>query len=353
MATRLSVLTRVLPMRILLVDDDALELEQLANRLGAAGFQVTRSADGEQALALLNEQWHPVVITDWQMPVMDGIEFTKALRSRGLDDTYVIMLTMRGANVDYERGYLAGVDDYFSKKVPDAELLVRIHAAFNTLALRRSLKETQNALEDSVSIDAQSGAFAPRELWSKLHSEIHRAQRYGRQLSVIMVHVADRQGMVPAPELLRGLVQTMDAGVRAYVDWVGRVEAETGASFAIVLPEAAIADTPAIKERLLNGLREYAATNGSELEFNVGVAGLDRTAAAGAHVDAKEMLDVAVHCLDCPGRAGQQQLRAVQRSVACQVAIVCRHGYAVDSECSMKAVGVVERPVRPHMTRSG
>ena len=84
------------------------------------------------------------------MPVMDGIAFTEALRGRGATDTYIIMLTMREASVDYERGYVAGVDDYLSKRVPDAELFARITAAFNTLALRRSLKEAQAALEQAA-----------------------------------------------------------------------------------------------------------------------------------------------------------------------------------------------------------
>lgn len=348
MATRLSVLTRALPLRILLVDDDDLELELLSDRLTGAGFQVSRALDGEQALAILAQQWHPVVITDWSMPVMDGIAFTEALRSRGLDDTYVIMLTMRGANVDYERGYLAGVDDYLTKKVPDAELFARIHAAFNTLALRRSLKETQNALEDSVSIDRDSGAFAPRELYSKLHSEIRRAQRYGRQLTVLLVNAADEQGGAPAAAVLRTLVQTIDAGVRAHVDWVGRLDAECGATFAVVLPEAGIADTSIIADRVLASLKRNATGSDAPMAFSIGAAALDRTAPDGVQVDAREMLEVAAHCLTCPGRAGQQQLQAVQRSLACHTSIVCRRGYAVDDECSIKAaeVGGAARAVR-------
>jgi len=337
MATRLSVLTRALPMRILLVDDDELEIELLSDRLTSAGFQVERALDGEQALAILAQQWHPVVITDWSMPIMDGIAFTEALRSRGLDDTYVIMLTMRGANLDYERGYLAGVDDYLTKKVPDAELFARIHAAFNTLALRRSLKETQNALEDSVSIDGESGAFAPRELHSKLHSEIRRAQRYGRQLSVLLINVADADGSAPPAALLRAVVQTIDAGVRAHVDWVGRLESDRGATFAVVLPEAAIADTPIVADRVLAAIKRCVAESGANATFSVGAAALDRTAPNGVQVDAREMLQVATHCLRCPGRAGQEQLQAVQRSLACHTAIVCRRGYAVDDECSLRA----------------
>jgi PleD family two-component response regulator len=340
MATRMSVLTRALPKRILLVDDDDLELELMADRLASAGFQVARAMNGEEALALLSQQWYPLVITDWQMPVMDGIALTETLRGRGLDDTFIIMLTMRGATLDYERGYLAGVNDYLTKKAPDAELFARIHAAFNTLALRRSLKETQAALEDSVSIDAASGAFAPRELYTRLHSELRRAQRYGRQLAVIVINVVGRgetQTNLQA-ETLRSVVQTIDSAVRAHVDWVGRLDAGPGATFALVLPEAGVAEAPSIKDRVLNALRRYADSSNEQLVFSVGVAALDRTA-AGAQVDAKEMLDVAMHCRECPGRAGQEQLRSVQRSVACHVAIVCRHGYVVDSECSLKTSG--------------
>ncbi|MGH8179337.1 MAG: response regulator [Steroidobacter sp.] len=336
----MSVLTRALPMRILLVDDDELELELMADRLTTAGFQVARAMNGEEALAMLATQWYPLVITDWQMPVMDGVAFTEALRGRGLDETYVIMLTMRGASLDYERGYLAGVDDYLTKKVPDAELFARIHAAFNTLALRRSLNDAQAALEDSVSIDAASGAFAPRELYSKLHSEIQRAQRYGRQLAVISINATDRALTTPTAEILRGVVQTIDTTVRAHVDWVGRVDAAVGATFVAVLPEASVAEAPAIKDRLLNALRRYSASTDAQITFNVGVAAIERSVSAGAQVDATEMLEVAAHCLDCPGRTGQEQLRAVQRSVACHVAIACRHGYVVDSECSLKAAGV-------------
>jgi PleD family two-component response regulator len=340
MATRLSVLTRALPMRILLVDDDELELELLSDRLRSAGFQTVCATDGEQALAELAKQWYPVVITDWQMPILDGIAFTEALRSRGLDDTYVIMLTMRGANLDYERGYLAGVDDYLTKKVPDAELFARIHGAFNTLALRRSLKETSSALEESVSIDVDSGAFAPRELTSKLHSEVRRAQRYGRNVSVIVLNSIEANGAAPAPETLREIVRVLDASIRAHVDFVGRIEAPAGASFAVVLPEAGIGDVPMIKERILTALRQYMSTSGVELLFSVGVSAVDRTTADGVQVDANELLKVAVHCLNCPGRTGPEQLRAVQSSVACHASIVCRHGYAVDDECSMKAAGV-------------
>jgi PleD family two-component response regulator len=339
----MSVLGRALPSRVLLVDDDELELELMADRLSAAGFEVACAANGEAALQLIEQQWYPLVITDWLMPVMDGIEFTEALRHRGATDTYIIMLTMREASVDYERGYVAGVDDYLSKRVPDAELWARITAAFNTLALRRSLKEAQAALEQAAAIDTDSGAFALRELFTRLHGEIRRAQRYGRKLTLLTLSasVAERATAVevaPSQEMLRGIVQTIESVVRVQIDWTGRLDSERGAAFAVVLPESSISEAPRIKERLLAALRRYAeGFDALQTTFAFGVAALEDSDPQSPAVDTAEMLEIAGLCRNCPGRTGPEQLGAVQRSVACHVSIVCRHGYVVDNECSLKS----------------
>jgi PleD family two-component response regulator len=339
----MSVLGRALPSRVLLVDEDELELELMADRLSAAGFEVACAANGEAALQLIEQQWYPLVITDWLMPVMDGIAFTEALRHRGATDTYIIMLTMREASVDYERGYVAGVDDYLSKRVPDAELWARITAAFNTLALRRSLKEAQAALEQAAAIDTDSGAFALRELFTRLHGEIRRAQRYGRKLTLLTLSasVAERATAVevaPSQEMLRGIVQTIESVVRVQIDWTGRLDSERGAAFAVVLPESSISEAPRIKERLLAALRRYAdGFDALQTTFAFGVAALEDSDPQSPAVDTAEMLEIAGLCRNCPGRTGPEQLGAVQRSVACHVSIVCRHGYVVDNECSLKS----------------
>lgn len=337
MATRIAVLTRALPMRILLVDDDELELELIAGRLSAAGFEVQQAANGAEALGLIEQTWFPLVITDWQMPVMDGITFGELLRARGIRDTYVIMLTSRGESTDYERGYAAGIDDYLTKNVPDAELFARINVAFNTIALRRSLQEARDALQQSTPIDPDSGAFAPGELQRRLHSEIRRAERYGRPLSIINVEVRPRdESSVPlTPEFLQGITTTLGSVIRAHVDWIGRIGAAGENVFAVVLPEAGIVDDPAIKDRLLAALERFADAHGLALQFSCGVAALERDRTSGG-VEPDAMLDVAEHCRRCDGRMGSVQLAAVKKSVARHVAIPCRHGYAVASECPLR-----------------
>jgi len=134
--------------RILVVDDDELELALVCDRLQSCGLDVRQAANGAQALELMGKEWFPVVVTDWQMPIMSGIEMTEQLRARGLQDTYVIMLTVLDSGFDYERAYTAGVDDYLSKKMPEVELLSRIHAGFSTVNLRRQLREAREKLAE-------------------------------------------------------------------------------------------------------------------------------------------------------------------------------------------------------------
>ncbi|MDP9085003.1 MAG: response regulator [Pseudomonadota bacterium] len=143
---RMRALTQEARLNILVVDDDEIELALIGDQLQARGFYVTRASNGQEALDLIDERFFPVLLTDWQMPLMDGIELAKRVRARGLDETYIVMLTMRDGRFDYQRGYESGVDDYLTKKIFDVELHARITAAFNTAALRRSLKEARCAL---------------------------------------------------------------------------------------------------------------------------------------------------------------------------------------------------------------
>jgi DNA-binding response OmpR family regulator len=292
------------------------------------------------------------VITDWQMPVMDGIEFIEKLRGRGVDDTYVIMLTMREASLDYERGYLCGVDDYLTKALPDSELLARIHVAFNTLSLRRTLKETRAALQAATPIDPDSGAFTTADTMAKLNSELRRAQRYGRLLSIMMIAVQSaNKSSALQPDVLQAVVAVLRQVVRTHVDWVGRLEGESGgASFVIVLPEAGSADGPTIKTRMSLALAQFhkEGVSHERLSSEFGYASLDRSSGDGKMIEVADFLGVAEQCRRCPGHTGAQQLSTIQRSVAARVAISCRHGYAVDSHCTLKARTSMAGPTESH-----
>ena len=145
MTQRLRALAADRPLSVLIVDDDELERALIADRLSQRGIKVHEAGDGAQALELLRREPIPVVVVDWHMPVMDGIEFTERFRDEIPGDTYVIMLTARKDEFDFERGYRAGVDDYLTKEVREPELIARIHAGLNTYSLRAQLRETRAA----------------------------------------------------------------------------------------------------------------------------------------------------------------------------------------------------------------
>jgi CheY-like chemotaxis protein len=146
MTGRLRVLGAEAPLSVLIVDDDELERTLIADRLGQRGIKVEEARDGAEALARLAHEKIPVVVIDWHMPVMDGIEFTERFRAEHPGDTYVIMLTSRREDFDFERGYRAGVDDFLTKGVREPELIARIHAGLHTYSLRVQLREARAAL---------------------------------------------------------------------------------------------------------------------------------------------------------------------------------------------------------------
>jgi DNA-binding response OmpR family regulator len=144
---RLRALSDTTPLSVMLVDDDELERALVADRLSARNFHVVEASDGRHALAELRKQPQPVLLVDWSMPVMDGIEFITRVRALDMQDTFIIMLTARDAEFDFQRGYLAGADDYVSKKVSDVELLARLHTAFAMHSLRQENRRLRAELE--------------------------------------------------------------------------------------------------------------------------------------------------------------------------------------------------------------
>ena len=148
--SRLRTLSGEMPLAVLIVDDDELERALIGDRLAQRGIRVAEAANGVEALERLRNEEIPVVVVDWHMPVMDGIEFTEKFRAELPGDTYVIMLTSRANDFDFERGYRAGVDDYLTKGVREPELIARIHTGLHTHSLRVQLRHAREALARST-----------------------------------------------------------------------------------------------------------------------------------------------------------------------------------------------------------
>ncbi|XDZ67076.1 phosphate regulon transcriptional regulator PhoB [Alphaproteobacteria bacterium LSUCC0684] len=120
--------------RILIADDEANQLELLSFNLTQAGFSVTKAMDGQAALDLAEELRPDIVILDWMMPSLSGIEVCRMLRA--MPETRmipIIMLSARGEEGDRTLGLDVGADDYITKPFSPRELVSRVRAV-----LRRS-----------------------------------------------------------------------------------------------------------------------------------------------------------------------------------------------------------------------
>ena len=112
---------------VLIVDDEAAIVTMLRYNLEKEGFAVSEAADGEEALTRISERKPDVVLLDWMLPLVSGIEVCRQIRrSAELRNLPIIMLTARGEESDRVRGLNCGADDYVTKPFSPAELVARI-----------------------------------------------------------------------------------------------------------------------------------------------------------------------------------------------------------------------------------
>lgn len=119
---------------ILVVEDEPAQSELLAYNIDAAGYRLAVAADGEEALLLIAEAPPDLIVLDWMLPLVSGIEVCRRLKTRQSTKSIpIIMLTARNEEVDRIRGLETGADDYVVKPYSINELMARIRAI-----LRRS-----------------------------------------------------------------------------------------------------------------------------------------------------------------------------------------------------------------------
>jgi two-component system phosphate regulon response regulator PhoB len=140
--------------QILLVEDEPAQREVLAYNLSSEGFEVRQAENGEEAILLVAEALPDLVILDWMMPLLSGIEVCRQLKTR--EDTRhipVIMLSARSEDVDTVRGLETGADDYVVKPYSMCELMARVRTQ-----LRRARPATGgSALSfDDITLDPET-----------------------------------------------------------------------------------------------------------------------------------------------------------------------------------------------------
>lgn len=134
-------------MNILVVDDDPVARALLEALLKPQGHTVALAGDGQEAWEQSRLFRYPVVIADWMMPQLDGLELVRRLRGAGDERyTYVILVSAQGGRGRYLEGMAAGADDFLTKPIDADELRARLHVAERILGLRREVSDLRGIL---------------------------------------------------------------------------------------------------------------------------------------------------------------------------------------------------------------
>ncbi len=187
-------------MKILIAEDDSGSRRLLEATLKRWGYEVFVAADGEQAWQqLMSPGAPPLMILDWLMPGLDGVEVCRKARAdKRLRSCYIILLTARDSKEDLVAGLEAGADDYVTKPFDAQELQARVHVGSRVVQLQSELAERVVELEASLSREKHLQGLLPICCYCK---KIRDDSNYWHQVeSYVADHAAVRFSHSVCPE---------------------------------------------------------------------------------------------------------------------------------------------------------
>jgi len=306
--------------RILVVDDDASVLRMLTKYLGDAGYSVRTATNGIEALAIIRTEGCPLVVTDWMMPEMDGLELCRAIRtSEGIGFVYVIILTGHTDEDSLAKAFDAGADDFLTKPCKKQELLSRLKAGVRTITLEAQLSSQQLAihktnaelatlndkLQHMATTDALTGLPNRREAMHRLEDHWATADREGRPLACMMLDIDhfkrcnDTHGHGMGDAVLRDTAQVLKRYVRA-----GEGVFRIGGEEFVVLCPGATAEAALVGAQRLRAAVEASRTeqDGASLGVTISVGVAERGEATVKPDDLLKLADEALYEAKHTGR---------------------------------------------------
>lgn len=177
------------PFRVLVVDDSLAERSVVMSMLTKLEYQVFEACNGVQALKVMDEQPIDLILSDWRMPELNGLDLCVAVKKRGDNAPYFIMVTGQNNPCDLVAGMDSGADDFISKPFVMEEMRVRLEAGERIVQLRKSLDSRNRALEDLLERETLSKQAMVEDL--KAAEMLQRAmlpEKYGRVGPVELAH---------------------------------------------------------------------------------------------------------------------------------------------------------------------
>lgn len=298
-------------MRILVAEDNVVFQRILENSLKSWGYEVIIASDGTEAWKILSSPNAPqLVILDWMMPGLSGLELCKKIRQALQEPyTYVILLTALHGEEELVAGMEAGADDYITKPFKPAELRVRLRAGSRLIELQNDLVQTREALRIKATHDPLTGLWNHEEIFRLLDLELFRAERQKTSVGIVLADVDhfkrinDTHGHLAGDQALRTVAHKMQALVRPY-DAIGRYG---GDEFLLILPGCDRTNLASLAGRLRSSLIEPSVDGTcSPISMTLSLGAVVYARHSGANATA--VLHEADEALYRAKRAGRDQL---------------------------------------------
>jgi two-component system chemotaxis response regulator CheY len=279
------------PLEVLVVDDDDETRDALVSAVRRMGHTCRGARDGLDAWEKHRSEHADVILSDWQMPGMDGLELCRRTRVSENEGayTYFLFMTAFEDKEHFIRGLEAGADDYQTKPIDLDELRARLGSARRVVSLYRRLAVQNAALRRDSQASFRIARIDPltqvanrlsmdedlKVLWS-------RVGRYGHGYSLAICDIDrfkahnDQFGHLAGDEVLRRVAQAIRDSLREG-DGLYRYGGE---EFLAVLPEQSVSDAAIVMDRVRLAVARLAiptARVGHVVTISAGVAELDRT----------------------------------------------------------------------------
>jgi len=297
------------PLRVLVVDDDPAIRTVLRTLLTKAGHEVFEAANGQQGLEMAVEVGPQLMILDWLMPEMDGLEVTRALRQTKVGRSiYILVLTSLEDDEDLIHAFEAGIDDFMSKPLRSRVLSARLRAGQRVVQLQEEIERdreeirrfatelalTNSRLQEAAMTDFLTGFPNRRYAMERMEQEWAAAIRANRPLSCLVIdldefkRINDAHGHDVGDVVLRQTSTALKRGLRAH-DVICRTG---GDEFLVICPDTTLQAAIACAERVRKSVASATVVAGNiELHpsISIGVA---------VREDGMEVVDALIKCAD-------------------------------------------------------
>jgi two-component system cell cycle response regulator len=301
-------------LRVLIVDDDAESRHMLEEAVTVLGHQCFGAKNGVEALAMQQAQSVDVILSDWSMPEMTGIELCRRVRMRDAGEyTCFVFMTAFGDRAHFLEGLRAGADDYLTKPVDLEELEARLLSAGRVITQQRVLARRIATLREESQVSFEAARVDPLtqignrlRLREDLAAVQSRVSRYGHRYCASLSDVDffksynDTCGHVAGDDALRRVAGTIRGALRQG-DSLYRYGGE---EFLAILPEQTLAEAARAMDRVCKAVAEleipHAASPAGIVTISIGVA--EMADPAGSHDDWLRRADTALYQAKDDGR---------------------------------------------------